>query len=198
MTSWPRSSALAASLAALLAPVHAVPHDDGPAIDTPRPSWQVVHCGVARGVLYLTYIEQGHAGITRAQPTPAIQRACARAGYALGASAPARTPHAPAAPVRPGVAPSPPARPPSRIEPSFTPQALGSTLSIDGRNDGDTDYRCSINFSWTYDGDALGPRAVTAQATLPGHQVNRVVSISGPYPNIRFVGPPMWNCLASP
>ena len=91
--------------------------------------------------------------------------------------------------------PQPPAR--TRVEPTFTAQASGSVVEISGRNDGDTAYHCVINFSWTFDDDPSGPRSVTAQATLPARQLNRVVFISGPYRNVRFVGLPTWHCTAS-
>ena len=76
-------------------------------------------------------------------------------------------------------------------------QASGSVVQISGRNDGDTAYHCVINFSWTFDDDPSGPRAVSAQATLPGRQLNRVVFISGPYRNVRFVSRPTWHCTPS-
>ena len=138
--------------------------DASATILAPQPSWKVVHCGVSRGVLYVTYIERGAAaitGTTAASPAPRPPRAK------------------------------------TRVEPTFTTRASGSVIAIDGRNDGDTAYRCVLNFSWTFDDDPTGPRTVTAQATLAARQVNRVVFISGPYRNVRFVGLPSWNWIAA-
>jgi hypothetical protein len=99
------------------------------------------------------------------------------------------------------IAPATPAprtsRPKTSVEPTFVAQASGSVISIDGRNDGETTYHCVMNFSWTSDDEPTGSRTVTTQATLPGRQVNRVVFISGPYHNVRFVGLPRWNCTAT-
>lgn len=83
---------------------------------------------------------------------------------------------------------------PSRIAPSFVAQAGGGTLSIDGRNDGDAAYRCVLNFTWASDDDPTAMHPVTQQVTLPGHQVNRVVLITGPYRQMRFVSGPSWSC----
>jgi len=196
---FPTSGCAVLALAAACACAARAESGASAAIDAPQPGWKVVHCGVSRGVLYVTYIERGAAAITPAFATAAILQACADAGYPVGASAPART-----LPVLPGPrtgAATPPApRPPratTRVEPTFTTQASGSVIAIDGRNDGDTAYRCALNFSWTFDDDPAGPRAVTAQATLAGRQVNRVVFISGPYRNVRFVGLPSWHCNAA-
>lgn len=167
----------------------------------PQPGWKVLHCAMSRGVLYVTYVEGGTAATAAASDTAAIRQACAAAGYPVGASAPARASPAPADPRTGGVAPaaSVPRPSPARtaIEPTFTIQAGTGVLAIDGRNDGDTAYRCVLNFSWTFDDDPTGPRAVTTQATLPGRQVNRVVFISGPYRNVRFVGQPSWHCVVA-
>lgn len=170
------------------------------AIETLPPGWKVLHCGVSRGVLYVTYVDQGKAGIARAFATAAIRKACSAAGYPVGASAPARSPPAPVEPFidRPAAVPRP--QPPpakTRVEPTFVARATGSALEISGRNDGDVAYRCVINFSWTFDDDPTGSRSVTEQATLPGRQMNRVVYITGPYRNARFVGLPTWNCIAA-
>jgi len=169
------------------------------AIEVLPSGWKVLHCGVSRGVLYVTYVDQGKAAIAPAFATPAILKACSEAGYPVGASAPARTPMTPIEPRGSGSLAVPAPQPPPRIrvEPTFTAQASGSVVEISGRNDGDTAYHCVINFSWTFDDDPSGPRAVTAQATLPGRQLNRVVFISGPYRNVRFVGLPTWHCTAS-
>jgi hypothetical protein len=154
-----------------------------------------VHCGVSHGVLYLTYIAHGKAGITPAFATAAIHKACTTAGYPLGASAPVHAAPAPTDPRPDGTAaPRPPLPARTRVAPTFVAQATGSVVEISGRNDGDTAYRCVVNFSWTFDDDPGGPRPVTAQATLPGHQVNSVVFISGPYLNARFVSLPTWFC----
>jgi hypothetical protein len=175
------------------------------AIERLQPGWQVMHCGVSRGVLYVTYVDQGKAAIAPAFATPAILKACAETGHPVGASAPARAPMTPMTPMTPihprgsgSLAvpnPQPPAR--TRVEPTFVAQASGSVVEISGRNDGDAAYHCVISFSWTFDDDPSGPRSVTTQATLPGRQLNRVVFISGPYRNVRFVGPPTWHCMAS-
>lgn len=168
------------------------------AIETLQPGWKVLHCGVSRGVLYVTYGDLGKAAIAPAFATPAIRRACAEAGYPVTASAPARTPVVPVEPRvdRPAAVPKPPPVK-TRVEPTFVVRSTGSALEISGRNDGDAAYRCVINFSWTFDDDPIGPRSVTTQATLPGRQVNRVVFVSGPYRNARFVGLPTWHCIAT-
>jgi hypothetical protein len=44
---------------------------------------------------------------------------------------------------------------------------------------------------------SCGGTPVSAQATLPGRQINRVVFISGSYRNARFVGLPTWRCSAA-
>lgn len=170
------------------------------AIEVTQPRWKIVHCGVSKGVLYLTYVDQGKAAIAPAFMTAAIRRACAEAGYPLAASASGRAPLALPNP-RIDIAPATPAprtsRPKTSVEPTFVAQASGSVISIEGRNDGETTYHCVLNFSWTSDDEPTGSRAVTTQATLPGRQVNRVVFISGPYHNVRFVGQPRWNCTAT-
>ena len=173
------------------------------AIETPHPRWQVLHCGVSRGVLYLTYTDGGRAFITPAQPNAAVRRACDRAGHPVDDRAPVRTPHAlPPVTVSPpgGLGSAPPiagAPLPGRSEPGITAQALGHTLGIDGRNDNDAALHCLITFSWMADGDTL-PRADSAQVTLPPHQVGRVVTRSAPQGGVRFVDPPRWSCSAGP
>lgn len=156
---------------------------------------RVLHCGLAEGVLYVTYAVDGQARIAPAFGTPAIRKACAAAGYPLTAGPPART--ATPAP-RIGIAPPGGAgagtRPGRVAEPSFTTQASGSSISIDGRNDSDVAFHCVINFAWTADGEPGGSRGVSTQATLPARQVTRVVFIAGPYHNMRFVGLPRWDC----
>lgn len=136
----------------------------------------------------------------RAFATAAIRKACSDAGYPMGTSAPARGSPAPIDPRPEGTAAAPLSpRPPTktRVEPTFVAQATGSVVEISGRNDRDTAYHCVVNFSRRFDDDPGGPRSVTAQATLPGRQVNRVVFISGPYRNARFVGPQTWHCNAA-
>jgi hypothetical protein len=86
---------------------------------------------------------------------------------------------------------------PSLAEPSFSAQAGGSVITIDARNDADVAFHCVINFAWTSDDEPGGSRGVTTQATLPARQSNRVVFMSGPYRNVRFVGQPRWNCRPS-
>jgi hypothetical protein len=170
------------------------------AIEVLQPGWKVLHCGVSRGVLYVTYIEHGKAGIAPAFSTTAIRTACEKAGFPVGASEPSRTAPALVEPRSQGSVASPLLqRPPvkTRVEPTFVAQATGSVIEISGRNDGDTAFHCTVNFSWTFDEDPTGPRSVTEQATLPARQVNRVVFISGTYRNVRFVGLPTWNCIAA-
>ncbi len=155
---------------------------------------QVLHCGVARGVLYVTYEQDGRVAIAPAFANAAIRKVCAGAGHPLATAPPGRTP--PGSPI--GIGPPGPPRaatPPGRVmEPSFTAQVSGSSLSIDGRNDSDLTFRCVISFAWTADGEPGGSRGESAQATLPARQSNRVVFITGPYRNMRFVGLPRWDC----
>lgn len=183
--------ALAAAAAATEPPAPAA----SAAIELLRPGWKVLHCGVARGVLYVTYADRGQAAITPAVPNPAIAKACAAAGYPLAVSAPQRGGVPLPAPA--AATPSRPAAPPAarnRTQPSFTPLALGGSLSIDARNDSDLTWRCTVNFSWTFDDNSTGPRSVTTQATLPPRQNNRVAAVSGDYRNLRFAGSPSWFC----
>jgi hypothetical protein len=158
---------------------------------------QVLHCGLSKGVLYVTYARDGHAAIAPAFHTPAIRQACAAAGYPLVAGPPGRlaTP-APASRIgiTPASSPGAGVRSPSAAEPIFSAQASGSVITIDGRNDADVAFHCVINFAWTSDDEPGGSRGVTTQATLPARQSSRVVFISGPYRNVRFVGQPRWNC----
>jgi hypothetical protein len=122
------------------------------AIEVTQPGWKIVHCGVSKGVLYLTYVDQGKAAIAPAFMTAAIRRACAEAGYPLAASASGRAPLALPNP-RIDIAPATPAprtlRPKTSVDPTFVAQASGSVISIEGRNDGETTYHCVLNFSWT-------------------------------------------------
>jgi hypothetical protein len=171
------------ALAAACAPVAQTEQGAGAVGVALQPGWKVLHCGMSRGVLYVTYVESGTAAIAAASNTAAVRQACAAAGYPVSGASPAP------------VTRLSPARTP--VEPTFTMQASGSVIAIDGRNDGDTAFRCVLNFSWTFDDDPTGPRAVTTQATLAGRQVNRVVFISGPYRNVRFVGLPTWHCVAA-
>jgi hypothetical protein len=159
---------------------------------------RVLHCGVSKGVLYVTYVREERAAVAPAFHTPAVRKACAQAGYALSAGPPTRVATPIVAP-RIGAAPAAPsvggARAPSTRQPSFVAQASGSVISIDGRNDADVAYHCVFNFAWTSDDAPGGSRGVTTQATLPARQSQRVVVISGPYNNVRFVGQPRWNCI---
>ena len=166
------------------------------AMEQLRPGWQVLHCGVARGVLYVTYADRGQAAIAPAVANAAIAKACADAGWPIPSGAGRR---GGLAPVQPAAASSAPARHPpppqaNRSRPTFTPQALGNKLTIDARNDSDIAWRCSVNFSWTSDDD-VAPRNATAHATLPPRQNNRVADLSGVGRNLRFVGAPSWFCL---
>ena len=185
---WVLASAWACAAAAQTEP--------GPALERLPAGAQVLHCGLAKGVLYVTYAQDGRAAIAAAFHTPAIRKACAAAGHPLEAGTPGRQ-TAPAP--RIGIAPAPGsgARPRSLVEPSFSAQASGSVISIDGRNDADVAFHCLIDFAWTSDDEPGGSRSVTTQATLPARQSNRVVFISGPYRNIRFVGQPRWICRPS-
>lgn len=171
--------------------------DAGAALQLLPAGAQVLHCGVSKGILYVTYLREQRAAIAPAFHTPAIRKACAQAGYALAAGPPARV-AAPIVAPRIGAAPAAPSggggRAPSMSQPSFVAQASGSVISIDGRNDADVSYHCVFNFAWTSDDQAGGSRGVTTQATLPARQSQRVVFISGPYSNVRFVGQPRWNC----
>jgi hypothetical protein len=167
--------------------------EPGSALQLVPPDAQVLHCGVSKGVLYVSYVRDQRAAIAPAFHTPAIRKTCAQAGHALAAGPPVRV----AAPiVAPRIGAAPAARPPGAVpsQPGFVAQASGSVISIDGRNDADVSYHCVFNFSWTSDDPATGSRGETVQATLPARQSQRVVSISGPYGNLRFVGQPRWNC----
>ena len=166
------------------------------AIEHVPPGWKVLHCGEARGVLYVTYADRGQAGITPAVANAAVARACADAGWRIAPRSGRRGGVAAAQPAAATSAPGqrPPAEQNNRSQPGMTAQALGSSLSIDARNDSDIAWRCTVNFSWTSDGDAT-PRSATAQATLPPRQNNRVADLTGAGRNLRFVGTPSWFCL---
>lgn len=188
---------LAALLAAAVVAAAQTEPEPGPALQLVPDGAQVLHCGVSKGVLYVTYVREQRAAIAPAFHTPAIRKACAQAGYALAAGPPTRV----AAPIvaprigaAPAAAPGGVARAPSTLQPSFVAQASGSVISIDGRNDADVSFHCVFNFAWTSDDQAGGSRGVTTQATLPARQSQRVVTISGPHNNMRFVGQPRWNC----
>ncbi|HZF80540.1 MAG TPA: hypothetical protein VEZ89_12200, partial [Rubrivivax sp.] len=173
------------------------PTTSAPAIQQLPPGWQVLHCGVARGVLYVTYVERGQAAITPAVASAAVAKACADAGWPIPSGAAQRGGLAPAPPA---AAPSAPSRratvsPANRSQPSFTPQALGTSLSIEARNESDIAWRCTINFGWTSDEHGSVPRSATAQVTLAPRQNNRVADLSGAGRNLRFVGAPSWFCM---
>ena len=174
----------------------AAPAASAAAIEQLRPGWQVLHCGVSRGILYVTYADRGQAAITPAVANATIAKACADAGWRIPPGAGRRGGLAPVQPAAPASAPAqgPPTQHANRSQPTFTPQALGSSLRIDARNDSDIAWRCTVNFSWTSD-DELAPRSATAQATLPPRQNNRVADLSGVGRNLRFVGAPNWFCL---
>jgi hypothetical protein len=169
-----------------------------PALERVPAGAQVLHCGVARGVLYVTYLQDQRAAIAPAFHTPALRKACADAGYPLAAGPPGRVTAAPLPAPRIGVAPSPRegsgAPSLSTAQPSFVAHASGSVISIDGRNDADVSFHCVLNFAWASDDEPGGSRGVTTQATLPARQSQRVVTLSGPYNNMRFVGQPRWSC----
>lgn len=182
-------------LAAAAVPVEPPASAASAAIEVLRSGWRVLHCGVARGVLYVTYAERDRAAITPAVRNAAIERACAAAGYPLAAGArrPGGVP-LPSATAASAARRATPATARNLVQPSFTPRALGGSLGIDARNDSDLSWRCTINFSWTFDDNSAGPRSATAQATLPPRQNNRVAAVSGDYRNLRFVGSPSWFC----
>jgi hypothetical protein len=167
----------------------------GPALEFVPEGAQVLHCGLSKGVLYVTYERQGRAAIAPAFHTPAIRQACAAAGQPL-AGGPRAQLAAPIAAPRIGVAPSPAPLAAARAaaEPSFVVRVDGGGIRIDGRNDGDVALHCVVNLSWTSDNEPGGSRAVTAQATLPARQSNQVLVITGAQPNLRVVGLPRWNC----
>ena len=171
--------------------------EPGPALQLVPPDAQVLHCGVSKGVLHVTFVREQRAAIAPAFHTPAIRKACAQAGYALAAGPPTRV-AAPIVAPRIGAALAAPrvggARAPLALQPSVVAQASGGVISIDGRNDADVSYHCVVNFAWTSDDQAGGARGVTTQATLPARQSQRVVTLSGPHSNMRFVGQPRWNC----
>ena len=194
-----RRCAGGALAAALVWPCAAMAQaEPGPAWERVPAEAQVLHCGLAKGVLYITYAKDGRAAIATAQPTPAVRQACAAAGHPLAAGPPGRsaTPSPPIG-IAPPAAAGGAARPTRVVEPSFSAQASGSSLSIDGRNDSDIAFHCVINFAWTADGEPGGSNGVTTQAALPARQSRRVVFISGAYRNMRFVGLPRWDCRPS-
>jgi hypothetical protein len=168
----------------------------------PGPAWQIVpdgaqvqHCAVSRGVLTLRYLQHGQAASAPAFHTAAIYQACARAGHALPEGAQRRGAlSVPAQRIALAPLPGTGAGPAGAAAPSFSLQSGGATLAIDGRNDSDTAYHCVINLEWAADGDAPGSRAVTAQATLPPRQSNRVLYLSAPGGGARIVGLPRWSC----
>jgi len=194
---------LSISFAAVAASAAAGMQAGGPAtpvaaIEHLPPGWQVLHCGVARGVLYVTYVERGQAAITPAVANVAIAKACADAGWVISPGTAQRGGLEPAP--RPAAAASSPSRrqtvsPANRSQPSFTPQALGSSLSIEARNESDIAWSCTINFGWTSDEHGAVPRSATAQVTLPPRQNNRVADLSGAGRNLRFMGAPSWFCV---
>jgi hypothetical protein len=193
-----RNASIPSCLGALLASAGAaVAEPTAGALELMPPQAQVLHCGVSKGVLYVTYVREQRAAIAPAFHTPAIRKACAMAGHPLAAGPPTRvaTPIvAPRIGAAPAAAPGGVARAPSTLQPSFVAQASGSVISIDGRNDADLSYHCVFNFAWTSDDQAGGSRGMTTQATLPARQSQRVVTLSGPHTNMRFVGQPRWNC----
>jgi hypothetical protein len=153
---------------------------------------------VARGVLYVTYVDREQAAITPAVANAAIAKACRDAGWPIPSSAARRGGLAPPSPkaAAPSI-PSRPAtvRPTNRAQPSFSSQALGSSLTIEARNESDIAWRCTINFGWTSDEHGSVPRSATAQVTLPPRQNNRVADLSGAGRNLRFVGAPSSFCM---
>ena len=172
--------------------------EPGPALQLLPAGARVLYCGVSRGVLYVSYSSAQRAVVAPAFHTPAIREACARAGHALAAGPPARV-AAPIVAPRIGAAPAAHAGggarvPPDLPQPSFIAQASGSVIRIDGRNDADIAFHCVLDFAWTADGEPGGSRGVTTQLTLPARQSQRVVLLSGPHRDVRFVGLPRWTC----
>jgi hypothetical protein len=168
----------------------------------PGPAWQIVpdgalvqHCALSRGVLTLRYLQDGRSGTTAAFHTAAIYQACARAGHALP-DGPQRRGAGLAPAQRIALAPLPGDAGVARgaASPSISLQTGGGSLAVDARNDGDTAYHCVLQLEWAADGDAGGSRAVSAQATLPPRQSNRVLYLSAPGGGGRVIGLPRWSC----
>lgn len=165
------------------------------AVDAPKPSWTVLHCGLAKGVLYLTYAEDGQAAITPAVDNRAVRAACATAGYPVGGRPRGRLPLPSASGSGAAVVKAPaPVR--MRADPEFSAQAVGNSLSIDARNGGDATQSCLISYAWTWDGNDSAPRSGQTQASLPGHQRSRVVTLTTPGYGARFIASPQSNCRA--
>ena len=145
--------------------------------------------------LYLTYAEDGRAAITPAVDNPVVRAACAKAGYPLDGAAPGRVATPPLS-VEPSASGSTARRAPVplRVAPTFTAQAVGSSLSVDGRNDGDAPQSCLVSFAWTWDANDSAPRSSSTQITLPGRQRNRVVTLTAPGSGARFTAAPRAEC----
>lgn len=172
--------------------------DPGPALQIVPDGARVLHCALEGGVLRLRYVQDGQTASAAAFHTGAIYQACARAGYPLP-DGPQRRGAGPPPVQRIAIAPPLP-RPGASgglgvaVEPTYSVTSGGGALTIDGRNHGDTPYYCTIDFAWAADGEPGGSRAVTASASLPPRQSNRVLSLPAPPGGARIIGLPRWNC----
>lgn len=169
--------------------------ESGPALQVVPEGARVLHCALSRGVLTLRYVQDGQIAAAPAFHTLAIYQACARAGYPFPDGPQRRG--AAAAPVqRIAIAPPLPRAGTSAgaAEPTYGVLSGGGALAIDGRNDSDTVYHCTLQIEWAADGALGGTRAATASASLPPRQSNRVLSLSAPGGGARIVGLPRWHC----
>lgn len=183
---------LLALACAAAVPAEPVP---GPALELLPQGALVLHCGLTRGVLYVTYARDGRELTAPAFHTPAIRQACAAAGQPL-AGGPRAQLAAPIAAPRIGAvpAPAPLAAVRAAAEPSFVVRVEAGGIRVDGRNDGDVALHCVLNLAWTADHEPGGSRAVTAQAMLPPRQSNPLLWIAAGQAHPRIVGLPRWNC----
>lgn len=79
--------------------------------------------------------------------------------------------------------------------PAITHAALGPTLTLQARNDGDQAWRCTVDFEWRPDDEPLTlPRAGSVQLLLPPRQQQRVVAASAGSRNLVLVGAPRTSC----
>jgi hypothetical protein len=168
------------------------------AIEVLPRDWRVMHCGVSRGVLWVTYVHEGRAAITPAVPNDVIHRACAAAGHPSAASMPQRAGIAPPAtsiyPAPPAVAGAPPpARGMDRRHPVITASTAGG-LGVEARNASDIPWHCTVHFSWMGPEPGAGLRSGSAQATVLPGQSARIVAAPEAGPNARFMGAPSAVC----
>ena len=95
----------------------------------------------------------------------------------------------------PAMPPSHPGGEPPRAEPAISVQALGGSISVQGRNDGDLPLHCRVDYTWQTDALATAQGGSTA-VTLPPRQVQSItVPVGGG--NARLVGSPRWTCSAA-